>query len=323
MKNTEFVLLNQKNNNRFYFSIFIYLLLIINLFLYPFFSFGQQIKNVPEAFNALSPDPEIIHMKNNIKVPSAGGHLQGVQVIEKNGIEKLLVSGSSNTKAYVLQVDLTTRKTDKLITLMKTPYKHAGGIQVSEQYLVVGIEDDIAKTSSKVCLYSYQDKNLNKARPNFTLHRDGKAKLQTAGATGILELDNEFLVVVGNWDCRNWDFYRINPNNGEHEKLSSFIAPNNWGSYQSINLIKDEAAIYAIGFYKKELNNYSDLILVSRLGTFEPIMEKIISKTFNCKNGVDFNNAVGLQVDKKGDLHFWSTQRDAQKEIIVNRFSQK
>ena len=92
---------------------------------------GQQVKNVPEAFEALSSEPEIIFISNEINVPSEGGHLQGVQVIKKNGTEKLLISGSSLTQAYLLQVDLTTQKTDTVIPLMKDPYRHAGGIQVS------------------------------------------------------------------------------------------------------------------------------------------------------------------------------------------------
>jgi phage/plasmid primase-like uncharacterized protein len=68
------------------------------------------VKNVPEAFEALSTEPEIIFLSNQIKVPSNRGHFQGVQLIEKNGTEKLLISGSSLTKAYVLQADLASKK---------------------------------------------------------------------------------------------------------------------------------------------------------------------------------------------------------------------
>jgi len=304
-------------------NIFIGSFLIVNLCLHPILGFGQQVKNVPEAFEALSSEPEIILINNKIKVPSEAGHLQGVQVIEKNGAEKLLISGSSLTIAYVLQVDLATRKTDKLIPLMKDPYRHAGGIQVSEHYVVVGIEDNFTQTSSKVCLYNYRDSNLYTAQPNITIDRDGEAKRQTAGATGLLAIDNDYLMVVSNWDSRNWDFYCIDPEKSEQKMIESFAAPDDWASYQSINLIMDEEAIYAIGFYKKELVGYADLILVSMLKTFEPIMEKVLIKTFNCKNGADFGTAAGLQVDKEGNLHIWGTQRDALNQIAVNKFSQQ
>src|SRR5680860_1471978 len=290
---------------------------------YPLLGFGQQVKNVPEAFEALSSEPEVIFISNEINVNREGGHLQGVQVIEKNGTEKLLISGSSLTQAYILQVDLATRKTDTLISLMKEPYRHAGGIQVSEPYLVVGIEDNFTKTSSKVCLYNYRDGNLYKARPNFTMDRKGEPKRQTAGSTGLLAIDNGYLMVVSNWDSRNWDFYRIDPEKNEQKMLASFAAPNNWASYQSINLIRDEKAIYAIGFYNKESVGHADLILVSSLENFEPIMEKVRAKTFNCTNEVDFGAAAGLQVEKDGSLHIWGTQRDPMKQMAVNKFSQQ
>lgn len=296
--------------------------LMTTLGFYPILGFSQQVKNVPKAFESISSEPEVIILSNEIKVPIDGGHLQGVQFIEKNGIEKLLISGSSLTNAYVLQADLATRKTDKLISLMNEPYRHAGGIQVSEQYLVVGVEDNYTKTASKVCLYSYRDASLYMAQPTITIDRKGEAKRHTAGATGLLALDNCYLMVVSNWDSRNWDFYCVDPMKNEQKMLVSFAAPDDWASYQSINLIMDEEAIYAVGFYKKELLDTADLILVSRLENFEPIMEKVLTKTFNCKNEVDFGAAAGLQVDKEGKLHIWGAQRDALKQFAVNKFSQ-
>ncbi|MDB4293232.1 hypothetical protein N9954_07455 [Maribacter sp.] len=298
-------------------------LLMALLGLYPILGCGQHVKNVPEAFEAISSEPKLIFLSNEIKVPSEGGHLQGVQVIVQDGMEKLLISGSSLTTAYVLQLDLATQKADTLISLMHEPFRHAGGFQVSEPYLAVGMEDNVAKTTSKVCVYSYPDARLYKAQPNVTITREGEAKRQTAGATGIVARDQGYLIVVGNWDSRNWDFYHIDPKQKEQKMLKSFAAPDHWAGYQAINLIRDNEAIYAIGFYKKELVGMADLILVSRLETFEPIMEKVSTKTFNCNNEVDFGAAAGLQVDKEGKLHIWGTQRDALKQIAVNKFSQQ
>ena len=302
--------------------VFLRIFLMAQLLMHPVLSLGQQVENVPQAFDALSSEPEVLLINNKIKVPHRNGHFQGVQLINKNGTEKLLVSGSSRSKAYVLQIDLTTLNSETLITLMKDPYRHAGGIQVSEPYLIVGIEDNIIKTTSKVGLYNYQNNSLAKAQPGITINREGEAKRFTAGATGLLAMEEGFLAVVANWDSRNWDFYHVEPENGKQELLYSYEAPQDWGSYQSINLIKDSSAIYALGFYKKDMVGTADLILVSKLGSFDPIMGKISSKTFNCKNGVDFNSAVGLQVDQKGKLHIWGTQADPAKEIAINKFSQ-
>ncbi|MCP4977740.1 MAG: hypothetical protein GY931_16445 [Maribacter sp.] len=297
--------------------------LIANLWFHPVLSFGQQVRNVPEAFEALSSKPEFTLIKNKIKVPTEGGHLQGVQVIDINGTEKILISGSSLTTAYILQADLPTKKTDTLINLMHEPYRHAGGIQISEPYLAVGIEDNYSKITSKVCLYNYRNGNLYKAHPNVIINRKGEAKLQTAGATGLLRMVDDYLMVVGNWDSRNWDFYCIDPEKSEQKMLVSFAVPEGWAGYQSINLIKDEKDIYAIGFYKKDGVGYTDLILVSKLGTFVPLMKKVLTKTFNGIKGVDFGTATGLQVDKEGNLHIWAVQSNALKRITVNKFSQQ
>lgn len=284
---------------------------------------GQEVKNVLEAFESLSIEPEVLLVSNNLEVPMQTGHLQGVQVIEQKGKYKLLISGSSLTESYLLQVDLVTLKTERLIPLMKSPFRHAGGFQVSSPYLAVGIEDNFIKTTSKICLYNYRQEDLYNAQANLVIDRKGEAKLYTAGTTGILDLESSYLSLVSNWDSRNWDFYSIVPEKSEQKFLHRFNAPDNWGSYQSINLIMDEEAIYAIGTYQKELVGIADLILVSKRGPFEPIMKLIKTKTFNCKKGVDFSTAAGIQVDKEGDLHIWGTQRDASEKIAINRFSQE
>lgn len=296
--------------------------LIACLWLYPNSGIGQ-VKNVPEAFKALRTDPEIIFIDNTLDIPTKGGHFQGVQVITENEVEKMLVSGSSLTMAYVLLIDLATQTTEKLVPLMLTPYRHAGGIQVSEPYLAVGIEDNMSKTVSKVCLYNYRDTNLLKGIPNLNIDRKGKAKLQTAGATGLLAVDTKHLVVVANWDSRNWDFYHIDAEKNDYTLIETFNAPDNWANYQSINLIKDDEAIYAVGFYQKNTIGYADMILVSELLSFQPIMELVDTKSFQCKQGVDFSAAAGLQIDQHGKLHIWAAQRDAYQEIAIHRFSQK
>lgn len=291
--------------------------------MYSYYGIGQQVKNVPQAFAAMGSDPEIILINNAIEVPTEKGHFQGVQVISEDGNEKLLISGSSLSTAYMLQVDLAKQKTDKLIPLMEAPFRHAGGIQVSEPYVIVGIEDNFIKTVSKVCLYNYHDANLQKHAPNMTIDRQGEAEKKTSGATGLLALETDYLAIVSNWDSRNWDFYHIDPDKNEQKLLESFAAPDDWAGYQAINLIKDSEAIYAIGFYQKEAVGCADLILISKHGAFKPILEKVSTKTFNCKKGVDFGTAAGLQVDQKGNLHIWATQRDALEQIAVNRFSQQ
>jgi hypothetical protein len=310
-------MLNRKFNTLFSFLLPIILGISVTVAL------SQQVKNVPKAFESLSTEPESMFISNEITIPTKGGHLQGVQYIEQKGKAKLLISGSSLTQAYILQVDLASQKTDKLITLMTQPYRHAGGFQVSNPYLAVGVEDNFTKTTSKVCLYNYDEANLYNAQPNMIIERTGEVKQQTAGSTGLLIFNNTYLMVVTNWDSRDWDFYTIDPEKKESKLLQRFTAPDDWPSYQSINLIKDKGAIYAIGFYQKEQIGYGDLILISKVKAFSPVMNKVFTKAFNCKDTIDFDAAVGLQVDKEGELHIWATQKDALRQIVVNRFSPK
>lgn len=292
------------------------------LCVFPDIGWSQQLSNVPEAFKALPSEPEVIRLNNTLVVPTDNGHFQGVQAIVKNGTEKLLISGSSQTTAYVLQADLATRKTDILIHLMTEPFRHAGGIQASSPYMVVGMEDNIQKTVSKVGLYDYVGDHFLKAEPNLIIERQGKVERYTAGATGLLPKDDGYLVVVGNWDSRDWDFYLVNPMTGKQEALASFSAPDDWPGYQSINLIRDNSGIYAIGTYQKGKLGYADLIWVSDLVAFAPVPKIMGTKAFHCSDKVDFNGAAGVQVDADGKLHLWATQKNADRDIFVNRFSQ-
>jgi hypothetical protein len=283
---------------------------------------AQQVENVPLAFASLSSEPVSIFISNELEIPNTGGHLQGVQWVEQEGNPKLLISGSSLTQAYILQVDLNSEKTEKLITLMNQPYRHAGGFQVSEPYLAVGIEDNHTKTTSKVCLYKYHETNLFAAQPNMIIERSGEPKRRTAGSVGLLSIGDSYLMVVSNWDSRNWDFYLVDPANNSSQLLYQFTAPATFPNYQSINFIRDSEMIYAVGFYQEEQVGYGDLIRVSKATEFEPIMEQIITKTFECRDLVDFGAAAGLQVDNKGKLHVWGTQRNTLDQLVINRFSE-
>lgn len=285
--------------------------------------FGQKLQNVPGAFTRLSTSPTVIFIDNAVDVPLQGGHLQGVQCLEQEDGKKLLLSGSSADQAYLLQVDLSKRQSDRLIPLMESPFRHAGGIQVGEKYLVVGIEDNHAKTLAKVLLYPTQHDGLSLASPIITIDREGPPKRPTAGATGLLPWKEGYLVVVGNWDSRDWDFYEVDLEKNHHRLIHSFAAPKDWGHYQSINLLRDAKALYAVGFYGNQKEGRADLILLSKGNAFEPIMKKVQTKTFACRGGVDFQTAVGLQIDAAGKLHIWATQRDATARIAVNRFSEE
>lgn len=316
-----FVFHYSKNQNNPSHKPKVLLLALLLLCISPIWS--QKVKNVPKAFNTINENPITLHIGNTLNIPAENGHFQGVQVLKSHGRKKLLVSGSSQHRSYILQADMETRKTDTLITLMEDPFRHAGGIQVSNGHLAVGIEDNFTKTIAKACIYNYNNGNLFKVLPNVVIDRTGEDKRPTAGATGLLARDEGYLMVVANWDSRIWDFYAVDPDLGKYGLLKSFNAPDDWASYQSINLIMDDESVYAIGFYKELEIGRADLIYVSGVDYFNPQMQKIGTKAFNCTNGVDFIGAAGLEVDDGGKLHIWATQKNASERIAVNVFSQK
>lgn len=278
--------------------------------------------DIPSAFEKISSSPELILLQNNLSVPLEGGHLQGIQSLSTVQGDKLIISGSSAHESYLLQADLKSLKTERYTALMTDPFRHAGGFQISEQYLIVGIEDNVIKEDSKVCIYATE--SLAEAIPLHIIERKGAAETQTAGATGMISLYSGHLVLVANWDSRNWDFYHVDLENQTERHLLRWDAPPEWPGYQTINFVEDDDLIYAIGLYKAEDGvGGADLIEVSKKDAFEPNLKKINTRFFPCTHEVDFATAAGIQVDEKGNLHIWATQRDAEKTIAVHRFSQE
>ncbi len=277
--------------------------------------------DIPTAFEKISTTPQVISLKNDLTVPLEGGHLQGIQCLSTAHGDKLVISGSSAHESYLLQADLKSLETDRYTTLMTDPFRHAGGFQIVDKYLIVGIEDNVIREDAKVCVYDTE--RLAETSPLYMIERKGAAETKTAGATGMISFNSGYLVVVANWDSRNWDFYYVDLESQTRRHLLQWDAPPEWPGYQTINLLQDHEMIYAIGLYKaKDSLGGADLISISKKGVFQPALKKINTRFFPCKNGVDFATAAGIEVDEEGKLHIWATQRDAEKTIAVHRFSQ-
>ena len=278
--------------------------------------------DIPSAFEKISTSPQIILLKNELSVPLEGGHLQGIQSHSTSHGDKLIISGSSAHEAYLLQADLRSLETERYITLMTDPFRHAGGFQISDGFLIVGIEDNVIREDSRVCIYDTE--SLEVANPLHIIERKGSAETQTAGATGIIPLLSGHLVLVANWDSRNWDFYHLDLESRTEQHILRWDAPPEWPGYQTINLVEDHDMIYAIGLYKAEEGiGGADLIEVSKKHKFKPALKKINTRLFPCTHEVDFATAAGIEIDEEGHLHIWATQRDAEKTIAVHRFSEE
>lgn len=55
-----------------------------------------QSGSLPEYFMDINAEPQLILCRNDLEVDLQGGHLQGVQLVEKNGSTYAIISGSSD-----------------------------------------------------------------------------------------------------------------------------------------------------------------------------------------------------------------------------------
>ena len=159
---------------------------------------NAQHKCIPELFTEISTEPQIIFCKNELEVNNQGGHLQGAQLLVKDQVEYAILSGSSGTYAYYSVAKLDSyNQVLSVNELMQKPFKHAGGIQLFQDLMVVGIEDNDAKDKSKVCIYKIENPNKPPVKPLAMLERFGEPYRSTAGCIAVNKIWDRYLVIVG------------------------------------------------------------------------------------------------------------------------------
>ncbi len=275
-----------------------------------------QIPDVPAAFNAIKAKPEVVHLKkNHIETPS-GGHLQGIQCLSDS---ELLITASSGSYAYYL-----TANRAELTSIRKLgddPFRHAGGCQVYDRMLAVGVEDNQDRDRSDIILVTFGDK-LPNASQRTVLYRSGEYERSTAGAVGLTRTASaQYLIAVGDWDSRNIDFYLSrHDDDRSFDSLTSFHAPDDhrWPSYQSINLLTDTAGrIYLIGFALDGLRNRADLFEVV-LHSDRADLVLLSTRNFKCR-GTSFRYGSGIYVNGT-KLHIYSCSRNPTAHTAINIF---
>src|SRR5688572_31606472 len=129
------------------FSVFLFLLIAVDCF-----AQNNFLNDVPAAFNNIPAQPRLTKFScKGFKIPR-GGHLQGIQSLSEGNDETLVLTASSITHSYCVIV-----KNSKVVTLQKlmdAPFRHAGGCQITDGKVAVGIEDNISKDKSKVVVFN-------------------------------------------------------------------------------------------------------------------------------------------------------------------------
>jgi hypothetical protein len=268
---------------------------------------GAYSQPLPDFREALSVESQTIEIAVPVQNELKGGHLQGVQVY--NGT--LIVSGSSNTFGYLAFSQLVGEEFKFLgiKKLAKGPFNHAGGFQIAENWLAVGVEDPLGKRQSIIQLIDLSSfKNIS-APPVYTLQRKGEWKYSTAGAVGLLKRKNHFLLAVGSWDCTTIDFYQSNhlsPKSEDfqfdkwttwdsREAIRKSWTTKNFGDYQSLQLTEDATGIYISGFYKTR--NGLDKVDVFQINVgSDPynMMQKVATYSVQSSGDVTFRNGGGF-----------------------------
>ncbi len=269
-------------------------------------------QTIPERFDRIGQKPRTIHFTNPLPLDESGGHLQGIQSLGPDG-DAFVLSGSSDSYAYCLRV--ADHEVKQVMEMDQKPFKHAGGFQLADGYLAVGIEDNLAKDKSKVFVYQIQGDEIQ-ATPTWVIGREGDAMRSTAGCVGLAGQQDELLVVVGDWDTRHLDFYQIHARQGSGSPEAPFVSiaaaglardswiNPDWHSYQNINLLQDNnGALYLVGLGTDgENQNVADLFELS-LKNEGSELRKVRSRQFQSDPEVSFRAGAGIH--QSGDGRLW------------------
>ena len=249
-----------------------------------------------------------------------GGHLQGVQLREG----KLYVSGSSDRFAYLTifamqEVELKFIGTKKL---GEKPMNHAGGFQLADNWLAIGIEDPTSRRESQVQLIDVSTSKSFSAPPAFVLHRKGQQGRSTAGAVALLRRKDHFLLAVGSWNSTVIDFYTSNGLDpyaadfnfklwtswDSREALRKTWTDRDYGSYQSIQLTSDSGVVYLSGFCLDGKINRNSKVRIIRdgvviysgeLASLKRFKEDVKEVATNYECGLNIQNFNNIEV---GDI---------------------
>ncbi len=286
--------------------------------------------------------------------PPAGGHLQGIQMRFDAVAQRhlALVSHDSLTVAYLLVVEFPADLSQSGRAILSQPgraihlhafsgdgqsppLRHAGGIQLCQDVLVVGLEDNQQKTRSQVQFWDVSDALAPRQLEHLTILRSGEPEDQTAGGVGLTKHKGEHVVAVANWDSRAIDFYTSNGKPLDdpacrfalHARWTAAAADkSNWHPdtssepYQAVNLVADaEGGLHLVGFATtqggQDVVDVFDVDLDQR--DARRLLRKQARQTLTLRAGNHFRYAGGLWLDgnRAGVL---SSQRNLAPRTTLN-----
>jgi hypothetical protein len=286
-------------------SFFLSISFLLLLFCFmPLAKAQRVIADIPAAFNAIGLTPRLVHLNSErISLPQ-GGHFQGIQLLTDS---QYIITSSSATYAYYMRV--RGHEADAIQKITESPLSHAGGCQIYEQRMIVGVEDNHSKDKSDIIMITFDASGRQIGQSNI-VHRSGTLKRSTAGATGYTKTkDGRYLIAVGDWSSKNIDFYMSRAGSDTlFDSLTTFHAPETgkWRAYQTLNLLTDiSGKIYLISLGLDGFNNRADLFEVN-IDSHQANLRLLSTRIFKCKAHAGFRYASGINVSAENKLTIYS-----------------
>jgi hypothetical protein len=305
-------------------------LLLLSLFVH-----AQNEQAVISSFENMKKEPAIIKVTNNLEVNNNGGHIQGIQLLDYKNEKYAVLTGSSDSYSYYSVIKLNRQnEVISVNRLMDKPFKHAGGCQIFQNYLAVGIEDNEAKDKSKVCIYDISNPENPPVKPIAVIERNGEPYHSTAGCVGITKYGSNLLVAVGDWDTKHIDFYTCefnHINDGEFKLISSIEVAaiskedwidKSWAAYQNINLCTfNKSDLYLVGLGQNAKNeNVADLFRLKEFEKGKFKLKKVATRIFDCQKEASFKAAAGVVLTNNNEFNVISSGYNIENKTNLNYF---
>jgi hypothetical protein len=279
--------------------------------------------------------------KGAIPFPT-GGHLQGIQRGVANGNAYLVVSASSDTESYFVTLPFNSLESDALAgqsavsthytTVSKMPLRHSGGIHLIGDVLLVGAEDNEGKNASTVFFYDLSNPSVPK-KLAVEVVRHGEPYVSTAGAVGIVKINDKHILAVATWNADTIDFYasnglRLFDAGCQFEFLCTWNSDKanrvgwidqNWGHYQGTNLFADAGGnLYLVGFNDLKTDDWMDLYALDMNAQPDEMVVKIGKKKVALTKGAHFRYGGGICVHSPTDIVVYATERNVGETTCLN-----
>ncbi len=298
------------------------------------------IANVESALARIPAEGKLLKFTGTPPV-ARGGHCQGIQLAFDAARNRhvAFLSHDSETIAYVviLEFPADLAADGRVLHVhafpsdgRSPPLRHAGGIQLLDNILVVGLEDNQQKTRSEIQFWDVSNPATPSPLAHLTIRRAGAPKEKTAGAVGIVARDHDHLLAVANWDSRAIDFYVSNGKPLDDPKCrfelhgswqSDRAEKNDWrpnsevGAYQAVNLVSDaHRNLFLVGFETSPAGkDFVDLFSIELAQAPARALRKLAHKPMQLPGENHFRYSGGLWIERDR-LTILSSQRDLGRE---------